>query len=200
MVFCGSCRSCLLGHTNQCLDKRADMGFSHDAGYGPFELVHESNFFAVPECVSAADVSLLLDVMSTSSHGLNRIQRIRDDVESLYVGGAGPIGLVILAIAKLRYGADFPVHISDLSSWRLEFAERLGGIPIDVGNAQAIAAITSSDAAIDSTGKLDLLLAHRDHLAQIASHLVPVADIAEGFALFMAGETVKVIVTQERAA
>ena len=30
MDYCGQCRSCRLGLTNQCLAKRADMGFSHD--------------------------------------------------------------------------------------------------------------------------------------------------------------------------
>lgn len=46
---------------------------------------------------------------------------------------------------------------------------------------------------------LDLLLDHREYLAQIATHHIPVADIQEGFALFMAGETGKVIITQEAA-
>ena len=47
MDFCGVCRSCRLGYTNQCEAKRADMGFSHDGGYGPYELVHENIFFPV---------------------------------------------------------------------------------------------------------------------------------------------------------
>ena len=45
MDYCGECRSCRIGFTNQCLAKRADMGFTHDGGYGPYEVVHESNFF-----------------------------------------------------------------------------------------------------------------------------------------------------------
>ena len=47
MDYCGECRSCRLGATNQCLAKRADMGFTHDGGYGRFETVHETNFFPV---------------------------------------------------------------------------------------------------------------------------------------------------------
>ena len=34
MDFCGQCRSCRLGFTNQCLQKRGDMGFNRDGGYG----------------------------------------------------------------------------------------------------------------------------------------------------------------------
>jgi hypothetical protein len=32
---------------------RNDMGFTADGGYGPYEVVHESNFFPVAEDVSA---------------------------------------------------------------------------------------------------------------------------------------------------
>ena len=45
MDFCGECRNCRLGLTNQCLAKRADKGFNQDGGYGPYELVNENIFF-----------------------------------------------------------------------------------------------------------------------------------------------------------
>ena len=58
MDFCGNCRSCRLGFTNQCLAKRADMGFSHDGGYGQYELIHENIFFAAEaELTPAHDFS-----------------------------------------------------------------------------------------------------------------------------------------------
>ena len=63
-------RSCLAGYTNQCLAKRNDMGFTADGGYGPFEVVHETNFFPVPSDLSAAEATLLLVVMGTGSHAL----------------------------------------------------------------------------------------------------------------------------------
>ena len=68
MDYCGRCRSCRAGHTNQCLAKRNDMGFTADGGYGPFELVHESNFFPVPDDLPAPEATLLLDVMGTGGH------------------------------------------------------------------------------------------------------------------------------------
>ena len=37
MDFCGTCRNCRLGFTQQCLAKRGDMGFNRDGGYGPYE-------------------------------------------------------------------------------------------------------------------------------------------------------------------
>ncbi len=153
MDYCGECRSCRLGHTNQCLSKRNDMGFTADGGYGPFELVSESNFFPVPDSMSGADATLLLDVMGTSGHALTRLAKAREDIESLYIGGAGPIGLGLLVMAKVRFGPDLPTYISDVSRWRLDFAASLGGIPVDALDAAAVAALPEIDAAVDSTGK-----------------------------------------------
>jgi threonine 3-dehydrogenase len=154
MDYCGACRSCRLGFTNQCLAKRNDMGFTADGGYGPFEVVHETNFFAVPDELTGAEATLLLDVMGTGGHALNRIGLVRGDVESLFVSGAGPIGLGVLAMAKKRLGEDVPVYISDVSPWRLQFAsQQFGGIPVDARDESAMAALSDIDAAIDSTGK-----------------------------------------------
>jgi threonine dehydrogenase-like Zn-dependent dehydrogenase len=153
MDYCGACRSCRLGATNQCLAKRADMGFTDDGGYGPYELVHESNFFRVSDAVELGTATMLLDVMGTSGHALARAELVRPDIESVYIAGAGPIGLGLLVMAKLRYGQDMPVHISDVSPWRLDFAAGFGGIPVDASDPSAITAIGSPDIAFDSSGK-----------------------------------------------
>jgi threonine 3-dehydrogenase len=154
MDYCGQCRSCKLGHTNQCLNKRADMGFTKDGGYGPYETIHESNFFPVPDDVSAVEATLLLDVMGTSGHAISRVDRMREDVESIYVAGGGPIGLGLLVMAKLHYGGDIRVFLGDISAWRLEYAEQLGAIPVDASDRNNIVATVGSvDAAFDSTGK-----------------------------------------------
>ncbi|BDZ49735.1 hypothetical protein GCM10025867_19760 [Frondihabitans sucicola] len=153
MDYCGVCRSCRLGATNQCLDKRADMGIADDGGYGPFEIVHETNFFPVTDDIELPTATMLLDVMGTSSHALGRAALVRPDIESIYIAGAGPIGIGILLMAKLRYGAGLPVHISDVSKWRLEFAESFGGIPVDATAPNALATVGRPDVAFDASGK-----------------------------------------------
>jgi threonine 3-dehydrogenase len=150
MDYCGTCRSCRLGFTNQCLAKRADMGFTHDGGYGPYEIVHETNFFPVGDDVSAVSATLLLDVMGTSGHAIGRARLVRPDIESVYIAGAGPIGLGLLLAVRLRLGADVPVYVSDLSEWRRSYAAELGAEPID---ASASTALPEADIAFDSTGK-----------------------------------------------
>lgn len=150
MDFCGECRSCRYGATNQCFAKRADMGFTHDGGYGPYELVHESNFFPITDDIEIGNATMLLDVMGTSSHALGRAALVRQDVESVYIAGAGPIGLGLTVMSKLKYGADVPVYISDLSRWRLDFAESFGAIPLAADDLKAAG---QPDVAFDASGK-----------------------------------------------
>ncbi|MEU4192452.1 alcohol dehydrogenase catalytic domain-containing protein [Kribbella sp. NPDC026611] len=250
MDFCGECRSCKYGATNQCLAKRADMGFTHDGGYGPYELVHESNFFPITDDIEIGNATLLLDVMGTSSHALGRAALVRQDVESVYIAGAGPIGLGLTVMSKLKY--DVPVYISDVSPWRLEFAETFGAIPL---RADDVRAAGKPDIAFDASGKesarrgaldilsqrgalicvghgegvtldvsddlitpehailgseyfrydelpgnLAILREHQDLISRVISHRFPVSEIAEAFRLFVAGETGKVVITQEGAA
>ncbi|HEY4267208.1 MAG TPA: alcohol dehydrogenase catalytic domain-containing protein [Galbitalea sp.] len=153
MDYCGRCRSCLLGATNQCLDKRADMGINTDGGYGPYEIVHESNFFAITDDIGLDTATMLLDVMGTSTHAIGRAELVRPDIESMYIAGAGPIGLGILIMAKIRYGAGLPVYVSDVSPWRLDFAESFGAIPVNATQPAAMKAVGRPDVAFDASGK-----------------------------------------------
>lgn len=158
MDFCGACRNCRLGLTNQCLAKRADMGFNQDGGYGPYELVHENIFFPIDGDIPLTDATLLLDIMGTNGHAIGRARLVHPDPQSMVVTGAGPIGLGMAAMAKLLFGADFPVAIADVVPWRLRLAETLGALPIDL-NRQALAeglrrhGLAAADLAMDTSGR-----------------------------------------------
>jgi threonine 3-dehydrogenase len=174
MDFCGTCRNCRDGATNQCLAKRRDMGMTHDGGFGPYELVHENTFFPVPDDdvyghIDHATATMLLDVMGTSGHAIGRARLVRLDIESVYIAGAGPIGLGLLVMSKLVLGADVPVHISDVSPWRREFAATFGGVPVDAGDPAALERVAERvrpDVAFDASGKEVARRAALDVLAQ----------------------------------
>jgi threonine 3-dehydrogenase len=158
MDFCGECRSCRLGYTNQCLKKRGDMGFNRDGGYGQYELVHENIFFPVPEEFSATEATLLLDIMGTGGHAVERCQMMRPDIESLLIVGAGPIGLGVLAMAKIILGRQLKVLIADVIPYRLKLAEDLGGQPVNVGETPLSSGVQAGDLmrvdmAVDTSGK-----------------------------------------------
>jgi len=158
MDFCGLCRSCRQGFTNQCLNKRGDMGFNKDGGYGAYELVHENIFFPVGPDISLTDATLLLDIMGTGGHALIRSRLVHPDIASLVIAGAGPIGLAVLAMAKLVLGQETPVLISDVSDSRLKLAERLGGMPISLKERTLQDGVhryglNAVDLAVDTSGK-----------------------------------------------
>lgn len=179
MDFCGECRNCRAGYTNQCLAKRGDMGFNRDGGYGAYELINENIFFPVDPDISATEATLLLDVMGTGGHSIKRAQRAHDDIRSILIPGAGPVGLGILAMAKLMLGPDVPVVISDIVPYRLALAEKLGGLPV-LTTEKTLAeglehhGIDAPDVVIDAAGREDVrdecmaLLAHRGVFVSVA--------------------------------
>jgi len=179
MDFCGECRNCRSNYTNQCLAKRADMGFNRDGGYGAYELINESIFFPVDSDITPTEATLLLDVMGTGGHAIKRAKRAHDDITSILIPGAGPVGLGILAMAKLILGPDVPIVISDIIPYRLAMAERLGGLPVltsETTLAEGLKrhGIDAPDVVIDAAGREDVrdecmaLLAHRGVLVSVA--------------------------------
>ncbi len=48
------------------------MGFNLDGGYGPFELIHENIFFPISDDFPFTEATMLLDVIGTSMHAINR--------------------------------------------------------------------------------------------------------------------------------
>jgi threonine 3-dehydrogenase len=158
MDYCGECRSCKLGFTNQCLSKRGDMGFTKDGGYGPYMVVNENIFFPVDDDLPLSEATMLLDIMGTGGHAIKRGLLVHPDVKSVLVAGAGPIGLGVLAMAKILLGESMPVYIMDMIPYRLELAKKLGGITINLTENSVDEFLQANgakgvDLAIDTTGK-----------------------------------------------
>jgi threonine dehydrogenase-like Zn-dependent dehydrogenase len=157
MDTCGACRSCLAGATNQCLDKRGDIGFTRDGGYGTHVLVRERQLFPVPDAVDPAEATLLLDVIGTSTHALRRGLAAVDDVRVLLVVGAGPVGLGVVAVARHVVGPDVVVVVSDVEPYRLRLAAALHARPLDVSAgalSDGLAALgVTPDLAVDTSGR-----------------------------------------------
>lgn len=158
MQYCGKCDNCQSGYTNQCTDKEGDVGFNMPGGYEPYILVNENTFFPIDSDLDLVEATTLLDIMGTGGHAIKRAQLLHPNIKSLLIGGAGPIGLGVLAMAKLLLGENTPVFVTDYVEFRLELARKLGGTPIYLKD-RAVSAelgkhgLTSVDVAIDTTGK-----------------------------------------------
>lgn len=161
MDFCQTGKFRRRGWTNLCEAKRGDMGFNHDGGYGSYELVHENIFFPIDADLPFDEATLLLDVMGTGGHAIEYARRLcarPSELETLLIVGAGPIGLAVLAMARLLLGPNAQIFISDIVPYRLNLAEQLGGIPINAARNDTAqdrlreAGLSFIDAAIDTSG------------------------------------------------
>ena len=166
MDYCGTCRNCRAGHTNQCMAKRADMGFTHDGGLGPYEVVSEHIFSPVPSDLGLSDATLLLDVMGTSGHAIGRARLVHDDITRVLVAGAGPIGLGLCAMVPLLLGDDVEMLVFDPLPERLALAVALGATPVELDADGRPVGAEPADVGFDAAGRSDARRSILDGLGQ----------------------------------
>ncbi len=169
-VACGRCRTCKDGDTGVCLhvnEGRAggaygyvDMG-GWIGGQARYVMVPYADFnllkFPDKERALAKilDLTMLSDILPTGFHGAYRAGV--GVGSTVYVAGAGPVGLAAAASARLLGAA--VVMIGDFNQERLEHAKRVGFEPIDLGRHDrlgemiaAVVGVPEVDAAIDAVG------------------------------------------------
>jgi glutathione-independent formaldehyde dehydrogenase len=146
-IGCGFCKNCEAGRTGFCLTANppnagAAYGYADMGPYagGQAELLRvpwaDWNALVLPEDAEEKekDYVMLSDVLPTGFHGTELAGVDKGD--SVVVYGAGPVGLMAALSAGLR-GAD-QVFVIDRQPDRLALAERLGAIPIDDSNGDAV--------------------------------------------------------------
>src|SRR6201995_5341182 len=118
-VVCGRCRNCLAGRRHLC-NNTSGIGVNRPGAFAELVVVPETN-------VWAADPNIPLEVLSCFDPLGNAVHTaLSFDVlgEDVLITGAGPIGLMAIAIAK-HAGARHVV-ITDINDYRLKLAEQLG--------------------------------------------------------------------------
>ncbi|MBI4657622.1 MAG: alcohol dehydrogenase catalytic domain-containing protein [Verrucomicrobia bacterium] len=130
---CGRCELCEKGHPNLC--RRLHFCGNYPDGGSLCEWIHmpARSCFPVPRSLNNAEAALL-EPLGVAIHAVD-LARIKV-ASSVAIVGAGPIGLLILQVARLAGAA--PVFITDKFSWRLKLAQRWGGIPISCDEEDAV--------------------------------------------------------------
>lgn len=169
-VACGRCRMCKEQHTGVCLDvnpSRAggaygyvDMG-GWIGGQAEFVMVPYADFnlLKFPDPAHALekirDLTCLSDIFPTGYHGA--VTAGVGPGSTVYIAGAGPVGLAAAASAQLLGAA--VVIVGDLNPARLEHARKVGfqtvDVSLDTSIGDQIAAILGTpevDSAIDAVG------------------------------------------------
>src|SRR3954453_10837202 len=169
-VACGRCRTCREGRTDVCLntnDKQAGGAYGYVdlggwvGGQAEYVMVPYADFnlLRFPDKAQAKakilDLTMLTDILPTGFHGaLNAGVQAGSTV---YVAGAGPVGLAAAAASRLLGAA--VVLIGDFNKARLEHAKAVGFEPVDLSGdaplAERIAQVLKVpevDAFIDCVG------------------------------------------------
>jgi len=119
VVGCGHCHPCRHGKPNCCVNFCL-IGLHRPGGYAELCLAPEQNIHRVPPGLDPV-VASFAEPLTIGIHACRRGEVSAGDY--CLVLGAGPIGLAILEVAKLR-GAR--VVVTDINEERLAFARELG--------------------------------------------------------------------------
>jgi threonine 3-dehydrogenase len=118
-VVCGRCRNCLAGRRHLCKDTKG-IGVNRTGAFAEFISVPMTNVWHHRANVDL-DVASIFDPFGNAVHTALSFPLLGEDV---LITGAGPIGIMAVAIAK-HAGARHIV-ITDVNDYRLELAKKMG--------------------------------------------------------------------------
>jgi len=194
-IACGRCRMCNEGKTGICLNVNparagAAYGYVDMGGWigGQAEYVMvpfaDFNLLKFPDRDQALekilDLTMLSDIFPTGYHGAFTAGVTTGS--TVYVAGAGPVGLAAAYSAQLLGAAT--VIVGDMNADRLKQAASFGCATADLSSGDALAAIIADivgepvvDAAIDAVG-FEARGHGRDAAEQPATVLNDIMDVA----------------------
>jgi len=122
---CGHCELCEKGHPNLCCHLAFCGNFPYGGSFCEWIHMPARSCFPVARAIDD-EAAALLEPLGVAIHAVDFAKlRVGSSVAIL---GAGPIGLLILQVARLA-GAD-PVFVTDKFPWRLKLAQKWGGTPV----------------------------------------------------------------------
>ncbi len=118
-VVCGHCRNCLAGRRHLCKDTKG-VGVNRPGAFAEYLSLPQTNVW-VHDTHIPRDVQSIFDPFGNAVHTALSFDLLGEDV---LITGAGPIGIMAVAIAK-HAGARYVV-ITDVNPYRLELATKMG--------------------------------------------------------------------------
>ena len=134
ILACGHCRFCLQGKRNRCLSRRT-LGYEEDGGLAeymliPRQLLELGHVLPLPEGLSL-ETAALMEPLACVLNSLESCGVVPGS--SLFVVGAGPMGLLHLMLARVM-GAE-PIFVSEPDAGRRDYARRFGAsLVLDPGH------------------------------------------------------------------
>lgn len=95
--YCGVCRYCRLGREHLCLDKEA-FGVHLNGGMAEFQVIPERIAYRLPDGMDPK-IGALAEPLSCCVHAMDRLAPRSGT--SIVIFGAGPAGLILVALSRL---------------------------------------------------------------------------------------------------
>jgi threonine 3-dehydrogenase len=118
-ITCGVCRNCRAGRRHLCMNT-VGVGVNRPGAFAEFLSVPAFNVFKLPDAIDD-DMASILDPLGNATHTALSFDLVGEDV---LITGAGPIGIMAVAIAK--YAGARHVVITDINDYRLDLARKMG--------------------------------------------------------------------------
>lgn len=118
-IVCGRCRNCQAGRRHLCINT-IGVGVDRPGAFADLVSIPGSNVQPIPDDVSD-DIACILDPLGNAAHTALTFDLVGEDV---LVTGAGPIGMMTVAITR-HVGARYVV-VTDVNRYRLDIAATLG--------------------------------------------------------------------------
>lgn len=126
-IVCGICRNCRAGRRQMCI-RTVSVGVQRDGAFAEYVVIPETNAWVHHEGVTP-ELGAIFDPFGNAVHTALSFPLVGEDV---LITGAGPIGLMAIAVA--RHAGARHIAITDVSASRLELARRIGvDLAVDVG-------------------------------------------------------------------
>ena len=118
-LTCGNCRNCRAGKKHLC-HKTIGIGVHRDGAFAEYLSLPESNVWPIHNDISS-EIASFFDPLGNAVHTALSFDITGEDV---LITGAGPIGLMCVAICK--YSGAKNIVITDINDYRLAIASELG--------------------------------------------------------------------------
>jgi threonine 3-dehydrogenase len=118
-ITCGHCRNCRAGRRHLCRNT-VGVGVNRPGCFAELMSLPSSNVFKLSDSITD-DIASILDPFGNATHTALSFNLVGEDV---LITGAGPIGIMAVAIA--RFVGCRHIVVTDINPYRLELARRMG--------------------------------------------------------------------------
>ena len=118
-LTCGFCRNCRAGRRHLCRNTEG-VGVNRPGCFAEYLAIPATNVMVLPDNISANEAAIL-DPLGNATHCALAFNVVGEDV---LVTGAGPIG--IMAVAILKHIGARHIVITDVNEYRLDLARQMG--------------------------------------------------------------------------